>query len=112
MPVFSAFSHGLLVLLFLWLSPPDNVSTPPQAPHDMRQTLAGTCFHCLPALRRTSRLVSAFFSADQTSLSQRPYLPRLVPVEVRESKARHWFAALADGVLFLHARGVVHNDIK
>ena len=42
----------------------------------------------------------------------RAYLPTLVPVEVEESKARDWFHFLLSGVEFLHARGVVHNDIK
>ncbi|KAH7097669.1 kinase-like domain-containing protein [Auriculariales sp. MPI-PUGE-AT-0066] len=55
---------------------------------------------------------SAFVITPSYALIEMPFFPRLVPVEVRESKARHWFRALADGVLFLHARGVVHNDIK
>jgi serine/threonine protein kinase len=36
----------------------------------------------------------------------------LIPVEVEESKAKHWFHSLLSGVEFLHKRGVVHNDIK
>lgn len=42
----------------------------------------------------------------------REYLPQLVPVEVPEPKAREWFRCLLSAVLFLHSRGVVHNDIK
>ncbi|KAI5123455.1 hypothetical protein M0805_008826 [Coniferiporia weirii] len=40
------------------------------------------------------------------------YLPHLVPVEVPEYKAREWFRSLLSAVSFIHARGVVHNDIK
>ncbi|KLO07620.1 hypothetical protein SCHPADRAFT_859973 [Schizopora paradoxa] len=40
------------------------------------------------------------------------YLPTLIPVEVPEPKAREWFRCLMSAVLFLHSRGVVHNDIK
>jgi serine/threonine protein kinase len=45
-------------------------------------------------------------------LPLREYLPELVPVEVPERKAKEWFRSLLSGVLFLHSRGVVHNDIK
>ncbi|KAG8984433.1 hypothetical protein FRB93_006566 [Tulasnella sp. JGI-2019a] len=40
------------------------------------------------------------------------YLPRLIPVEVREAKAKPWFESLLGGVHFLHSHGVSHNDIK
>ncbi|KAG8879250.1 hypothetical protein FRB97_001834 [Tulasnella sp. 331] len=40
------------------------------------------------------------------------YLPRLIPVEVNEIKAKPWFESLLSGVHFLHAHGVSHNDIK
>ncbi|KAG8951746.1 hypothetical protein FRC04_005767 [Tulasnella sp. 424] len=40
------------------------------------------------------------------------YLPRLIPVEVHESKARGWFESLLGGVHFLHRHKVSHNDIK
>ena len=40
------------------------------------------------------------------------YLPRLVPVEVREPKAKTWFKSLLGGVAHLHARGIVHNDVN
>ncbi|KAG9019764.1 hypothetical protein FRB90_009634 [Tulasnella sp. 427] len=40
------------------------------------------------------------------------YLPRLIPVEVHESKARGWFESLLGGVHFLHYHRVSHNDIK
>jgi serine/threonine protein kinase len=42
----------------------------------------------------------------------RDYLPRLVPVEVKETKARQWFISLLGAITFLHSKGVVHNDIK
>ena len=42
----------------------------------------------------------------------RKYLPRLIPVEVPESKAREWCRSLVSAIDFLHKRGVVHNDIK
>lgn len=42
----------------------------------------------------------------------REYLPRLIPVEVHESKARGWFESLLGGVHFLHRHKVSHNDIK
>lgn len=47
-----------------------------------------------------------------TQPSSRPFLPRLVPVEVDEPLAKQWFQSLLSGVEFLHTRGVVHNDIK
>ncbi|KIO18381.1 hypothetical protein M407DRAFT_83994, partial [Tulasnella calospora MUT 4182] len=40
------------------------------------------------------------------------YLPRLIPVEVHETKARGWFESLLGGVHFLHRHRVSHNDIK
>lgn len=54
----------------------------------------------------------AFVITPSYALIEMDFLPRLVPVEVREDKAKDWFRALADAVAFLHARGVVHNDIK
>ena len=42
----------------------------------------------------------------------REYLPHLIPVEVPEPKAREWFRSLLSAVLFLHDRGIVHNDIE
>ncbi len=33
-------------------------------------------------------------------------------VEIDERRARPWFASLASAIEWLHARGVVHNDIK
>ncbi|KZV92720.1 kinase-like protein [Exidia glandulosa HHB12029] len=54
----------------------------------------------------------AFIITPSYALIEMDYLPRLVPVEVREDKAKEWFRALASGVEFLHRRGVVHNDIK
>ncbi|EJD40487.1 kinase-like protein [Auricularia subglabra TFB-10046 SS5] len=54
----------------------------------------------------------SFIITPSYALIEMEYLPRLVPVEVREDKAKDWFRALASGVDFLHKRGVVHNDIK
>lgn len=54
----------------------------------------------------------SFIITPSYALVTMEYLPRLMPVEVCESKARVWFESLVSGVAFLHARGVVHNDIK
>ncbi|KDQ20831.1 hypothetical protein BOTBODRAFT_101107 [Botryobasidium botryosum FD-172 SS1] len=54
----------------------------------------------------------SFIITPSYALITMDYLPRLMPVEVRESKATLWFESLVSGVAFLHARGVVHNDIK
>lgn len=47
-----------------------------------------------------------------TYVVHRDYLPYLIPVEVPEYKARDWFHSLLSAVEFIHARGIVHNDIK
>jgi serine/threonine protein kinase len=54
----------------------------------------------------------AFSYAHACPFANRAYFPRLVPVEVDEPIAKVWFKSLLGGVEFLHARGVVHNDIK
>lgn len=54
----------------------------------------------------------SFIITPSYALVTMEYLPRLVPVEVRESKAKIWFESLLGGVEHLHARGIVHNDIK
>ncbi|KZO93587.1 kinase-like protein [Calocera viscosa TUFC12733] len=54
----------------------------------------------------------AFIEWPKGGLMIMPLLPRQMPVCVREEKARRWFAAVLDAVGWLHARGVVHNDIK
>lgn len=61
-------------------------------------TMYGACLTGLTMLALTS--------------SPRAYLPTLVPVEVPELRAKPWFLSLISAVSFLHARGVVHNDIK
>ncbi|KZT42632.1 kinase-like protein [Sistotremastrum suecicum HHB10207 ss-3] len=53
-----------------------------------------------------------FIITPSYALITMQYLPRLIPVEVSETKAREWFRSLLSGVEFLHKRGVVHNDIK
>ncbi|TRM63866.1 kinase-like domain-containing protein [Schizophyllum amplum] len=54
----------------------------------------------------------SFVVTPSYALITMEYLPTLVPVEVSEPKARHWFKSLLSGVDYLHKRGVVHNDIK
>ncbi|KAI0260657.1 hypothetical protein BC834DRAFT_973256 [Gloeopeniophorella convolvens] len=54
----------------------------------------------------------SFIITPSYALITMDYLPTLVPVEVPERKAKEWFRSLLSGVEFLHARGVVHNDIK
>lgn len=54
----------------------------------------------------------SFIITPSYALVTMEYLPRLVPVEVREPKAKIWFESLLGGVAHLHARGIVHNDIK
>ena len=54
----------------------------------------------------------SFIITPSYALIAMEYLPRLVPVEVREPKAKTWFESLLGGVAHLHARGIVHNDIK
>lgn len=54
----------------------------------------------------------SFIITPSYALITMEYLPRLVPVEVREPKAKTWFESLLGGVAHLHARGIVHNDIK
>lgn len=54
----------------------------------------------------------SFIITPSYALITMEYLPRLVPVEVREPKAKVWFESLLGGVSHLHARGIVHNDIK
>lgn len=54
----------------------------------------------------------SFIITPSYALVTMEYLPRLVPVEVREPKAKVWFESLLGGVAHLHARGIVHNDIK
>ncbi|KIM28942.1 hypothetical protein M408DRAFT_68731 [Serendipita vermifera MAFF 305830] len=40
------------------------------------------------------------------------FLPSPLPLPVDEHAAKLWMASLASAVEFMHARGVVHNDIK
>ncbi|EIW80879.1 kinase-like protein, partial [Coniophora puteana RWD-64-598 SS2] len=54
----------------------------------------------------------SFIMTPLRAMITMPYLPRLVPVEVPEPKAKNWFRSLLSGIHFLHVRGVVHNDIK
>ncbi|KAF8322459.1 kinase-like protein [Clavulina sp. PMI_390] len=54
----------------------------------------------------------SFVITPSYALITMEYLPRLVPVEVREPKAKLWFESLLGGIAHLHARGIVHNDIK
>ncbi|KAF8340367.1 kinase-like domain-containing protein [Cantharellus anzutake] len=54
----------------------------------------------------------SFIITPSYALITMEFLPRLVPVEVRESKAKIWFKSLLDGVAHLHVHGIVHNDIK
>ncbi|KAF8631694.1 hypothetical protein AX15_002243 [Amanita polypyramis BW_CC] len=54
----------------------------------------------------------SFIITPSYALITMTYLPTLIPVEVDEARARHWFRLLLSGVDFLHKRGVVHNDIK
>lgn len=51
-------------------------------------------------------------AANIPTRALRDYLPRLIPVEVHESKAKVWFESLLGGVHFLHSHKVSHNDIK
>jgi serine/threonine protein kinase len=54
----------------------------------------------------------SFIITPSYALITMEYLPRLIPVEVRESKAKVWFESLLSGVAHLHNHGIVHNDIK
>jgi serine/threonine protein kinase len=47
-----------------------------------------------------------------THFYSREYLPTLMQVEIDERRAKPWFASLASAIEWLHAHGVVHNDIK
>ncbi|KAF8582850.1 kinase-like protein [Ramaria rubella] len=53
-----------------------------------------------------------FIITPSYALITMAYLPSLIPVEVPELRAKPWFLSLISAVAFLHARGVVHNDIK
>ncbi|KZT53127.1 kinase-like protein, partial [Calocera cornea HHB12733] len=54
----------------------------------------------------------AFIEYPLGGLMIMPLLSRQMPVCVREEKARRWFERVLDAVGWMHARGVVHNDIK
>ena len=54
----------------------------------------------------------SFIITPSYALVTMEYLPRLIPVEVREPKAKIWFHSLLSGVDHLHKHGIVHNDIK
>lgn len=44
----------------------------------------------------------SFILTPSYALITMEYLPRLIPVQVRESKARAWFESLLGGVAHLH----------
>ncbi len=79
-----------------------------------------SCHYCLSLVHHYTILrVNHHVSHCEKSLlteievvPNREFLPRLVPVEVRESKAAIWFESLLDGIAHIHAHGIVHNDIK
>ncbi|KAG8930857.1 hypothetical protein FRC02_003598 [Tulasnella sp. 418] len=54
----------------------------------------------------------SFVITPSFALITMEYLPKLIPVEVKEAKAKPWFYSLLGGVHFLHTHGVTHNDIK
>ncbi|GJJ13306.1 hypothetical protein Clacol_007558 [Clathrus columnatus] len=61
------------------------------------------------AVKLVHRSKTATTAARVRSLT---YLPTLVPVEVPELRAKPWCLSLISAVAFLHAHGIVHNDIK
>ncbi|EIN12938.1 kinase-like protein [Punctularia strigosozonata HHB-11173 SS5] len=54
----------------------------------------------------------SFIITPSYALITMAYLPRLIPVELPESRAKPWMQSLLSGIVYLHKRGVVHNDIK
>lgn len=54
----------------------------------------------------------SFIITPSYALISMAHHPRLMPVELPESKARSYFQQLISAVDFLHAHGTTHNDLK